>query len=120
MSQKLLIRAPNHLGDCIMALPMINEAREASPGAEITVMMPEHLSELFHSNPGIDFLISIPAKHVHGLISVFKVKELIEPHGFDVGYILPPSFGSASSFKLAGVPERIGYCATPPIGNSVT
>ena len=35
MGQHILIRTPNHLGDCIMALPMINETREAYPGAEI-------------------------------------------------------------------------------------
>ena len=111
MSLKVLIRTPNHLGDCIMGLPMINETREAYPGAQISVLVPEHLAELFYSNPGVDEILTIPMQYVHGLMAVMKIKDIIAPHNFDVGYILPPSFGAASGFKLAGVHERIGYVA---------
>ena len=111
MPTRVLIRTPNHLGDCIMALPMINETREAYLGAEITVLTPEPLAELYTRNPGIDRVLVIPPKHVHGVIAIFKVKEMISPGEFDIGYILPPSFGAASSFKLGGVKERIGYIA---------
>ncbi len=111
MSTKILIRTPNHLGDCIMAMPMINETREAYPGSTVTVLTPEHLSDLFTSNPGIDRILTIPTHHVHGVIGVFKVKEIISSDEYDIGYVLPPSFGAASSFKLGGVKERIGYIA---------
>ncbi|MBU0982758.1 MAG: glycosyltransferase family 9 protein, partial [candidate division Zixibacteria bacterium] len=111
METRILIRTPNHLGDCVMALPMINETREAYPGAVVTVLTPEHLAELFQPNPGVDRVLTIPREHVHGLIGVFKIKEIIAEQEYDVGYILPPSFGAASGFKLAGVPERIGYIA---------
>jgi heptosyltransferase II len=111
MTKKILIRTPNHLGDCIMAMPMINETREAYSGSSVTVLTPEHLSDIFIANPGIDHILTIPTHHVHGIIGVFKVKEIIEQGEFDVGYVLPPSFGAASSFKLAGVKERIGYIA---------
>jgi heptosyltransferase-2 len=111
MSTQVLIRTPNHLGDCVMALPMISETREAYPGAAVTVITPEHLQELFLRNPAIDRILTIPPRYVHGVIAVFKVKDIIAPHSFDVGYILPPSFGAASGFKLAGVKERIGYVA---------
>jgi heptosyltransferase-2 len=111
MRLKLLIRTPNHLGDCIMALPMINEAREAYPDSEVTVLTPDHLAELFSRNPGIDQVVTIPTEHVHGLLSVFKIKDLVAPEDYDIGYILPPSFGAASAFKLAGIRERIGYIA---------
>ncbi len=111
MPYKIVIRAPNHLGDCVMALPMINEAREAYPGAEITLMVPENLADLFVVNPSLDNILELKSEHVHGLMAVVKVKELLSPHEFDVGYILPPSFGAAAGFKLAGVKERIGYIA---------
>ena len=111
MSTKIIIRTPNHLGDCIMAMPMINETREAYPGSSVTVLTPEHLSDLFIGNPGIDQILTIPTHHVHGVIGVFKVKEIIAPGEYDIGYVMPPSFGAASSFKLGGVKERIGYIA---------
>jgi heptosyltransferase-2 len=111
MGSKLVIRTPNHLGDCIMALPMINETREVYPGARVTLLVPEGLAELFENNPAIDDIIRIPTEHVHGMIGVMKIKDLLAPNQFDIGYILPPSFGAAASFKLGGVKERIGYIA---------
>ncbi len=111
MAKSILIRTPNHLGDCVMALPTINQAGEAYPGAKITLLAPRHLAELFRPNPGIDAVIPLPPEHVHGLMAVVKIKDLIADKHFDVGYILPPSFGSAAGFKLGGVKERIGYIA---------
>ena len=111
MSQKIIIRAPNHLGDCVLALPMINETREAYPGATLTILVPEKLGELFENNQAIDRLIKFPGQHAHGLAGVFKLREFIKDEEFDIGYILPPSFSSASVFKLSGVKERIGYVA---------
>ncbi len=111
MALKVLIRTPNHLGDCIMALPMISEAREAHPGATVTVLAPTHLAELFEHNPAVDEIIRVPTEYVHGLMAVMKIKEMLAPYDFDIGYILPPSFGAAAAFKLGGVKERIGYIA---------
>lgn len=109
MPAKIVIRAPNHLGDCVMALPTIDHAREAHPGAEVHLLISTSLVELFAGNPSVDNYIAVPPQHIHGWLSVFKIRDLLTPHQFDIGYILPPSFGAASGFKLAGVRERIGY-----------
>jgi heptosyltransferase-2 len=94
-----------------MALPMIGEAREAFPGSSVTLLTPESLVDLFSANPAIDAILPIPREHVHGLLAVMKIKDILAPFTFDVGFILPPSFGSAASMKLAGIKERIGYIA---------
>lgn len=94
-----------------MALPMVNETREAYSGAHITVLVPDNLVPLFSPNPAIDSIIPIAAGQLHGLIAVMKIKDLISAGKYDIGYILPPSFGSAAGFKLGGVKERIGYIA---------
>jgi heptosyltransferase-2 len=57
----------------------------------------------------VDDLIRIPDRYVHGFIAVKKITDLISQRGFDIGYVLPPSFGAASAFKLARIKERIGY-----------
>ncbi len=111
MSLAILIRTPNHLGDCIMSLPMVNETREAYPGSRVTLLTPENLADLYRSNPGVDEILKIPTQYVHGLIGVMKIKDIIARNKFDLGYILPPSFGAAAAFKLAGVKQRIGYIA---------
>jgi len=109
MSLKIVIRAPNHLGDCLMALPMISETREAYPGATVTLLISAPIACLFENNPAIDNFIKVPPDHLHGLLGVMKMKDTLASHNFDMGYILPPSFGSAAGFKLAGIKERIGY-----------
>src|SRR3990172_12015796 len=111
MSKKLIIRAPNHLGDCVLAMPMINETRECYPGSTLTILLPEKLGELFENNQAIDRLIKFPGQYAHGLAGVFKLREFMKDEEFDIGYVLPPSFSSASVFKLSGVKERIGYIA---------
>jgi heptosyltransferase-2 len=109
MSQKVLIRTPNHLGDCVMALPLINEVGELYPNAEITILVPDNLFGLFDPNPAIDEIIKIPPKYIHGLIAITKIKDMISSKKYDVVYVLPKSYGAAASFKLAGIKERIGY-----------
>lgn len=111
MGPKILVRVPNHLGDCLMAMPMVNEVREAYPGSVVTVLVPEYLAEVYEHNPAIDAIFKIPGKYVHGMMAVIKLREIIAPHDFDIGFILPPSFGAAAGFKLTGIPERIGYIA---------
>lgn len=111
MSTRIIVRAPNHLGDCVMALPMINEVREAHPGSNVSLLVPENLATLYDGNLSLDKVIGLPVGHVHGWLAVFKIRDLIGPGNYDLGYILPPSFGAASGFKLAGVKERIGYIA---------
>lgn len=109
MKKNIIIRSPNHLGDCVLALPMINETREAYPGSSVTLLAPENLSEVYENNQAVDRIIKFPDNYKHGLAGVFKLKEYIKNENFDIGYVLPPSFSSASVFKLAGVKERIGY-----------
>ena len=111
MSQNILIRTPNHLGDCLMAMPMINNVGEAYPGGTVTLLTPSHLADLFRPNPAIDGIIEIPPEHQHGLMAVIKIRDVIAPLEFDIGYILPPSFGAAAGFKLGNIKERIGYIA---------
>ena len=53
MSQNIIVRAPNHLGDCIMSMPMISETGEAFPGCSLTRLIIEGLSELFEGNQAI-------------------------------------------------------------------
>ncbi len=111
MSQNIIIRTPNHLGDCLMAIPMINNVGEAYPGGTVTLLTPSHLADLFRPNPAVDGIIEIPPEYQHGLIAVVKIKDMISSLEFDIGYILPPSFGAAAGFKLGSVKERIGYIA---------
>jgi heptosyltransferase II len=109
MSESIVIRVPNHLGDAVMGLTMIAETRECWPGSRVTILAPAGFADLFESNPSVDDIIRIPGDSLHGIGSVFRIKALVAGRKFSLSMVMPPSFGSASSFVLAGIPERIGY-----------
>lgn len=107
--ERVLVRTPNHLGDCVMSLPTINYIREVHAGAEIVVLAPAALADLFRSNPSLDEVIEIPPGSEHGLGGVVRTRQLIAEREFDTAYVLAPSFGAAAAIKLAGIKNRIGY-----------
>jgi heptosyltransferase-2 len=91
--EKLLIVAPNWLGDAVMALPAIADVHRASPATAITVAARPAIAPLF------------------GLVSyVQDVVPLEKGDGsFDTALVLPNSFRSALIVSRAGIPERWGY-----------
>ncbi|HEV3141956.1 MAG TPA: lipopolysaccharide heptosyltransferase II [Vicinamibacterales bacterium] len=90
---RLLIVAPNWLGDAVMALPAIADVRRAMPGAAIAVAARPAVAPIFALVPDVDD--SSPA----GAIGA--------AHG--VALLLPNSFHSAWTAFRARIPERWGY-----------
>jgi heptosyltransferase-2 len=89
---ELVIRAPNHLGDLVMALPAL---REAKPDAVIAPRGLLSLVEIAGFNP-IPYETPLKtASHLRKL----KIKR---------GILLTPSFSSALTFALGRVNERRG------------
>ncbi len=104
MPEKILVRAPNWLGDAVMCGPFLKRLRAKKPGAEIHVLCRPGLKELFEGFPGLDGTITLEAGE-----PLAGTARRLRSSGFGTGYVLPPSFSSALLFFLAGVPERIGY-----------
>lgn len=104
MSQTILVRAPNWLGDAIMSMPFLRRLKETVPQGAVDVLCKPSLRDLFRGFPGIrNVLVFNPAE------SLLSVAGRIRKGRYDSGYVLPPSFSSAFLFFLAGIPERIGY-----------
>ena len=75
MSQKIIIRTPNHLGDCIMALPMVNETKEVYPATHLTVLTPEYLADLYIANPSIDEILTIPQNRHQPMLLTYRKRQ---------------------------------------------
>ena len=101
MSARLVILAPNWLGDAVMALPAIADVRRAQADATIAIAARASVAPLFSLVDGIDATVPVPA-------NLAGADALV---GFDTALLLPNAFRSALVCWRAGVPERWGYRA---------
>lgn len=104
MTKRILVRAPNWLGDAVMATPFLKRLAERSPGVCIDVLAKPGLAEIFQGAPGVSETLPLnPAE------SPLALARHLRARAYETAYILPPSFSSALSCWLAGIPQRIGY-----------
>jgi heptosyltransferase-2 len=101
-----MVRAPNWLGDAVMATPFLKRLSEKNPGVFVDVWAKPGLTEMFRGAPGISEVVPLPPRE-----SPWALARRIRARGYATAYILPPSFSSALGPALAGVPNRIGYGA---------
>ncbi len=105
---KLIVRAPNWVGDAVMVMPAVDNLRDITGADYIAVMARPATAPLFGNHPDIDQVVVIDDNWSR-LRGPRKAAETIKGYAYDVGVIFPPSFSSALVFKLAGVTGRIGF-----------
>jgi heptosyltransferase-2 len=100
---KIVIRAPNWLGDAVMALPAMEAVRRAMPDAVVAVAAIPSVAPLFEEETSArpDSVLVVSARRA-------EARELRAP-GFDTILLLPNSFRSALAARLARIPERWGF-----------
>jgi len=101
--QRIAVRAPNWIGDHVMAVPFYRGLREAYPEAELTLL-------------GSAAVLGLPLPEVFaGVIPVsrggsFRVRgHALRAFQFDLAITLPASLSSALLLWAARVPHRVGY-----------
>lgn len=98
----LVVRAPNHLGELVLALPALARATELS-GPPPIVQVVEGLTPVLAMS-GLE-LEAVPLEDRH---AVFRAALDLRRRSPGRGVLLTPSFSGALIFWLAGVPERRG------------
>jgi heptosyltransferase-2 len=93
---RLVIFAPNWLGDAVMALPAIADLRRARPQDVIEVAARPSVAPLFKLVDGIDDVIGVAG-------------EDLRSRSADEALLLPNSFNAALRAWRAGIRERWGY-----------
>jgi heptosyltransferase-2 len=115
--KSIIVRAPNWIGDQILAYPFFHFLRRAYPRARITSVCVGWTESLQFRNL-IDDVIVIEKPLIPGIkgkyaaleASKLEIQKKAAKHGaFEMGIILPNSFSSAFLFWKAGVKNRIGY-----------
>ena len=101
---RILLRAPNWLGDAVMAIPAMAAFRAAHAPAMLTLAAPASIAPLFREATAI-----APDE----VLTVEKADETaaLRAGRFDVAVLFPNSFRTAWVARRAGIAERWGYAA---------
>ncbi|MBP7089062.1 MAG: lipopolysaccharide heptosyltransferase II, partial [Candidatus Omnitrophica bacterium] len=107
---KILIFAPNWVGDTIMSMPLVRSIRAQFPDSKIILIARPHLASLWQEEAFSDgvWLFDIFNKRtpLSGYIDLaLKIKKI----KFDLAIILPHSFRWALLVYLLKIPKRVGY-----------
>ena len=115
--ERLLVRAPNWVGDVVLALPAVRDLRRAFPQARLTVLARPWVAELYGAVREVD---AVEESRGH------RLDALALRGRFDLSVLLPNSFAAALVAWRAGIPGRWGYatdgraplltrrCSVPP------
>jgi lipopolysaccharide heptosyltransferase II len=101
---RILVRAPNWLGDSVIAVPGIRAIKRGRPDAHLTILAPEKLAAMWRIIAEVDEVIAMPQKSLAA-----SARLLREQEPFDVAIVLPNSLRSALEVWLAGIPRRAGF-----------
>ncbi|MEQ1656398.1 MAG: lipopolysaccharide heptosyltransferase II [Nitrospira sp.] len=107
---RILVRAPNWIGDAVMCEPALRGLRALFPKAEITVLAKPAIAELFIAYPGIDRRLVYDDRGIHaGLSGKWTLAGLLRRHRFDLAVLFQNAFEAALITWLAGIRRRYGY-----------
>ena len=103
---RILVVAPNWIGDALMAQPLLARLR----GAEIDVIAPEWVAPVVRRMPEVRDVIATPFRH--GPLQLrerWALARVLKKRDYSQAFVLANSWKSALIPFLAGIPRRTGY-----------
>ena len=107
---RILIIAPNWIGDAVMSQPLLAELKILYPQCEIDVLASPWVASIYRACIEVNKIIE--AKFEHKKLQWGLRKNLakqLEKYQYDACFVLPNSLKSALIPWLANIPFRIGY-----------
>jgi heptosyltransferase-2 len=110
--ERIVVVAPNWLGDAVMALPALAAVRARWPEAALVAAGRASTVPLFSMVPGVDEVVRLDSRGgVVGAVSWAEDAAALRGARANLAILLPNSFRSAWTAQRAGIAERWGYGA---------
>ncbi len=108
---KILVVQPNWVGDAVMATPTLRALRELFPTSHISYLMRRYVKGLYSGMPWADQLITYRTGKTKARAGkgIFDLGARLRSGKFDLAILLPNSFKSALTCKMANIPRICGY-----------
>ncbi len=108
--RRILVRAPNWIGDSVMCLPALASLKRLFPSSGITVLTKGRSIPVFENNPDVKDIIEYEDKSRHkGLKGRLTLAGELKERGFDLAVLFQNAFDAAFIAFTARIPERVGY-----------
>ncbi len=110
MTRRVVILAPNWLGDAVMALPAIADVRRHFPDAHLAVAARKSVAPVFTMVQGVDQVVTLSGGGGMRALTGWKDDaRVLADGGFDTALLLPNSFATAFTTSKASIAERWGF-----------
>jgi len=110
MWRRILVSAPNWIGDAVMCSPALKGIRQAFPSAEICVLARPAVADLLRDHSCLDNILVCQYQGRHAsIVGQFRLARELHFRRFDLAVLFPNSFSSALTVFLARIPHRVGY-----------
>jgi heptosyltransferase-2 len=107
---KILVRAPNWVGDAVMAIPALEAIRRSHADDEICLLARPVVADLFSGQGFADRILQYDFRGNHrGWFGRERLVHQLRIEKFDIAVLLQNAFDAAWLAWRAGIPERIGY-----------
>lgn len=107
---RLLVIAPNWIGDALMAQPLLARLKEKAGAARIDVLAPEWVAPVVRRMPEVSEVIVAPFRHGPlELRARWRLGRELKARGYDQAIVLPNTWKAALVPFFADVPLRSGY-----------
>jgi len=107
---RILVVAPNWIGDALMAQPLLARLREKRPEVRIDLLAPDWVAPVLRRMPGVDDVIAAPLRH--GALQLrerWRLGRNLRARGYQQAIVLPNAWKAALVPFFADIPLRSGY-----------
>ncbi|PYI92463.1 MAG: lipopolysaccharide heptosyltransferase II [Verrucomicrobia bacterium] len=101
---RILVRAPNWLGDSVITVPAVRAIKAGRPDAHLTIAAPEKIASVWKLVPDIDEVLSLKPGSLFSVVQTIRREK-----PFDVAILFPNSLRAALEVWFAGIPRRVGF-----------
>ncbi len=107
--ESVIIRSPNWLGDCVMAIPAIRELKKKFPAAKIYIQAKKSVAVIYEWVEEIDEILVFPdGKGWQNLALKWQHSKTNKEYQFDLGVLFTNSFSTAFWLWMSKTKRIVG------------
>jgi heptosyltransferase II len=109
--KKILVRAPNWVGDAVLTTPCLAALRKVFSHAQITVLTNPWVLPIVVNNPDVDrtMIIEKGKDLIHSITELMRIVSRLKNERFDLAVLFQNAFEAAFLASIGGARYRIGY-----------